>query len=426
MFPSVSGLPSDREAECGPVALGTSPERMAKTKQTARRSTGGRQARDQLTTLNDARGRREKVGNGDSVDLEDKEMDFLVFEGNGQFALKFVEEAMGKTKEEKLSRVLDPLVFRFCRRNRGLKVTAKSAVWWGLLDRQVEGEDTAREDYTVRWVKFDPDLGVEGELIRGGFLGKEGDRSEPFPIRMYSLGGFDRGLHVPSQLRELFEKCTKQVPGRWVKVGPLGSRRAVNPEHLAPYVVQAEKSLLYRSSEVIGCVPMAAANAVEPYDSEAAQKMSECPPNLVSLAQFASYLQEEVRNWRAENPFKKMARETSKTYMGTGEKLSWLLQQEDGIFLVQPLIKHAGNDHIIGVDCGRKVIYDPLEQNMLRLQEEVLGLCAGGAVNQCMGIGDVRQLKAQEKPQSARKRLRRGKKGRKQSEASGSSSSKVW
>ena len=434
---------------------------MARSKQTAGKSTGGKFPKKQVAAraAQSGKGRGVEVGRGaagevvrggsggvgrgvevargaagevarggsggarEGSDEYMRGVDFVIFKGDGEFVLKYEDDPRKTIVGSEFMKLLDPMVFQFCMANTGLKVTAKSAVWWGLLDRELEEvEGTTRGEYTVRWVKFDPKMGVEGERTRGGFLGKEGDRSQPFPIRFYSLGGVEGGLEVGEELLKLYDTCTEDRIGKWVQVGRLGSRRAASPGALAPYVVDPKRTLLYRSTESRGCVHMAAANALQPYDSKAAEKVSKCDEDVSNLRQFSRYIQEEVRTWSAEDPLRRLARETSKTYMGALARLEWLLQQESGIFVVQPLIKHGGNSHIIGVDCGKKVVYDPLEQHILRLEEEVMGLCAGGSIDRCRGIGDVRQLKPQEKSQAPKKRLRRSNKGRNR----GSSSSNVY
>lgn len=379
---------------------------MANTKQLARKSTGGSEPRRQLA--------HRKRPHPSKPNLPpDTPMDFIMFTGDKQFVLKLENLRHATVRPSRLKDFVDPLVLKFCMDNQDYKLTRKSAVWWGLLDKMNEEGTTARGDYTVRFVKFDPEMGVESEPVKGGFLGKESDRTPPFPIRLYTLGGFDQGLRANKELRKLFDTCTKDRSGQWVEVGPLGARRAAGAEAMEPYISDREAVLPYRSTEVDGCVPAAAANAVQPYDSEAAKKISGCDPEVESLAEFATYVQDEVRTWTAENPLKRLAKETSKTYMGVKEKLQWVLQQEEGIFLIQPIIKHGGNSHVIAIDCGKKKIYDPMERNALRLQEEVMGLCAGGGVNECIGIGQIRQLKpqAESKVPKKRRRVRRGRGG---------------
>ena len=394
---------------------------MANSKQSAGKSTGGSDGRKQLarasaggSELPKRLTHRKRAHPSRPKLPPDTPMDFIMCKGGDEFVLKLENVQYRTVEASEVLDFVDPLVLQFCLDNEKYKVTRKSAVWWGLLDRMNEEGTSARSDYTVRFVKFDPEMGVESEPVKGGFLGKESDRTPAFPIRLYTLGGLDQGFEASKQLRKLYDTCTKDRPGQWVEVGPLGSRRAADAEAMEPYILDREALLPYQSTEVDGCVPAAAANAVQPYDSEAAQKMSACDPDVESLAEFAKYVQDEVRTWTAENPLKRLAKDTSKTYMGVKEKLQWALQQEDGIFLIQPIIKHGGNSHVIAIDCGKKVIYDPMEQHALRLQAEVMGLCAGGDVNECIGIGQIRQLKPQADPQvpKKRRRIRRGRGGK--------------
>ena len=279
------------------------------------------------------------------------------------------------------------------------------------MDSDDEEHTLSRGSYTVRWVRFDPGLGVERDELKGRFLGRASERAPPFSIRMYTLGGLDRGMRIPEELRELFETCTTERPDEWVEMGPLGSRQAIAAEAMAPYVVHAEMKVPYRSTEIGGCVLMAAANVLQSYDAEAAKKVSESTIKIRTLAEFSSFVQDEVRTWTAENPINRLAREKAEKYMSASRRLEWVLEQEDGIFVVQPLIKYGGNNHVIGLDCSKKLIYDPMEENLLRLQGEVMGLCAGRSEKECVGIGDIRQLKRNQESQVSRKRRKRIRRG---------------
>ena len=389
--------------------------KQTKTKQTALKSTGGSFPRSQLAAVV-AKRRREEDDGSDLDEAGGKIVDYVCYQGKGKYMFKVENYPQRIMNEPEIGRLMDCLVLKFCSFNRGLKVTTRSAVWWGLMDTEEENTTLGGGEYTVRWVRFDPELGVDGERIKGGFLGKAGERSLPFPIRMFSLGGLRLGLKVPKEIQKLFEKCTTTHKGKWVEVGPLGSRQAASSESMAPFLLTRDSHLRYRSTEVGGCVAMAAANAVQAYDSDAAEKLSKCEGEISNLREFSKYVQDEVRTWTAEDPFRRHGRETSQTYLGSEERLKWVLDKKEGIFVVQPLIKNGGNSHIIGIDCAKKVIYDPLEPYMLKLQEEVMGLCAGGDTDQCRGIGDVRQLKPMEEPQAQGKRkgkTRRGRGGKK-------------
>ena len=169
---------------------------------------------------------------------------------------------------------------------------------------------------------------------------------------------------------------------------------------------------------------MAAANLVEMYDPQAAEKMSRFEGYVPILGRFARYIQEEVRTWTCRDPFKRMARQSDRTSLGIRAKLEWLLEQKNGIFIVQPVIASGGNSHVIGVDCSQKLIYDPLEEHALRLCRDVMGLCAGGGVNECIGIGEVRELLPGLQPRGRKRRS--SQKWRKRSRGGGTGSSEEY
>ena len=58
---------------------------------------------------------------------------------------------------------------------------------------------------------------------------------------------------------------------------------------------------------------MTAANAVQTYDPGAAQKFSDCKVEIANLEKFSKYVQDEGRTWSAEDPFRRLKAETSKT-----------------------------------------------------------------------------------------------------------------
>ena len=171
---------------------------------------------------------------------------------------------------------------------------------------------------------------------------------------------------------------------------------------------------------------MAAANLAEPYDPEAAEKLSKFDAYAAHLSGFARYVHEEVRTWRCEDPFRKLRKESGEKIGGVRARLDWLLKQPKGIFIVQPVVVSGGNTHVIGVACEDKLILDPMEENALRLCRGVLGLCEGGGVNECVGIGEIRELIPLPQHQG-RKRLRRSSgKQRKRSESEGAGGSEDY
>ena len=140
---------------------------MAKTKQTAQRSTGGSGARRNLEAAARERERAERRAQKGAERPAGTKIDYILYEGRGEFRIKFDKDKMTVLPESEIRFLTEPLVRSFCRSNRGYKVTSKTAVWWGLLDGEVEEGSGSGKDFTVRFVMFDPALGVEGEEVRG-------------------------------------------------------------------------------------------------------------------------------------------------------------------------------------------------------------------------------------------------------------------
>ena len=72
-----------------------------------------------------------------------------------------------------------PEVATFARWSSKAKVARKMATYWGFLDGP-RGEEGEEGEWDKAWgitrIKFDPDMGLAGDEIKGGFLAKAGPR----------------------------------------------------------------------------------------------------------------------------------------------------------------------------------------------------------------------------------------------------------
>ena len=71
--------------------------------------------------------------------------------------------------------------------------------------------------------------------------------------------------------------------------------------------------------------------------------------------------------------------------------VGWLLEQEEGLFVVMLMDERKVADHAIGVDCGARCIYNPACTSTLPLTVGSLGECVPGG-RKLMGIKEVRKL----------------------------------
>ena len=122
---------------------------MAKTKQTARRSTGGKAARKQLAARAAAKERVEKVKAvpaGTKIDYviyqkRVKEVDQGRVEEVDYFLIKFERERVSLLPGRIVKPLVGSLMYDFLLANRKFKIIPKWAVWWGLQDQEEEAAE---------------------------------------------------------------------------------------------------------------------------------------------------------------------------------------------------------------------------------------------------------------------------------------------
>ena len=177
---------------------------MARTKQTAAKSTGGRAPRKQAGEIA-ARMAAPKTGGVPGEEdpvIVTRDYALVSIEYDGRDFLAHCEEGHTITihyKNDLIAKFgLLPEVVAFARSNRRIKITKRLAAHWGFTDGVPLGrfgtEEGREEAWGITHIMFDPEMGMEGDEERGGFKAKAGPRGRPYPMQLRTLafaGGDD-------------------------------------------------------------------------------------------------------------------------------------------------------------------------------------------------------------------------------------------
>ena len=121
-------------------------------------------------------------------------------------------------------------------------------------------------------------------------------------------------------------------------------------------------------------------------DPAAAADIAHRAPKGMLLKQLAAKIKEKIGKWTAQKP-SAFGDPRLERFVG------WLLEQEDGLFVVTLMDERKVADHALGVDCGARRIYNPARTSTLPLPLGSLGECApGGRKRKLMGIKEARRL----------------------------------
>lgn len=161
---------------------------MARTKQAASKSAGGKAPREQLR----ARAAREEAPQ------QHQDMAGEVVSIKGSRKGNICTFALANGQQRALSRHLasahaSSAVLNFCKANPVIVLTRKVATWWGLLDNDSVAARSiltgVGERTSVKEIKFDTQLPAAGDEVKGVFLGRAASRGESFPMQLWALFG---------------------------------------------------------------------------------------------------------------------------------------------------------------------------------------------------------------------------------------------
>ena len=266
-----------------------------------------------------------------------------------------------------------PKMAWFACSNPQLKLSMRFAANWGLLDDEFKeggGDGEADEDeegaergeeWAATEILFDPEQGMEGDKERGGFWMRAGERGNGIPIQLHSLFFPDGSSCKLTRARMGKHQGRAANSKVWISVEGFGFRLPFrNPEEVAHLV--AHVGNMHRSRSEGGCAAAAAANALERRSELDAASLSGKEGKVEALGALAVRVNEACPQWRLR---------TEKSTLGKNEKggwgwsskqkVEWLLEQYEGIFILQPSARGASNAHVVAADAEAGLLYDPME-----------------------------------------------------------------
>jgi hypothetical protein len=377
---------------------------MAKPKQTAKVSTGGKAPRREIMQ----RAARKPAGRPARA-LGSAVVSYVLCESSGSWRVKFeaADEAIAMTRKEIDQQFETPIV-SFCARFPGFTLDQAHARNWGLLESipNAPGENEAE---AVAEIKFVP--GEQEQFARtpvGHFMGRKHSTDRTgFKILLYtvSVEGVDEEP-VTVECRAVFDaellaqysECLKQNNHKkWLPVRQtaLGDRPSQTSDHGCELDIHSWP-VTYRSTPEGGCLKAAAANCLHGLSPGDAQKIYSYGGTVTGMTSLAVAIGEVLKGWSLERPLRRLHRQGElKSLLSASEKLEWVLSQNDGCFIVVPAL--ADKDpctHALAVDCSVKpvpVVMDSMRSWPMPLSLESLGFCTGGA-GAVTGLADVRAL----------------------------------
>ena len=183
-------------------------------------------------------------------------------------------------------------------------------------------------------------------------------------------------------------------PGQPYILSTIGARSPVNEP--LPDALRTEVPVVYRSARS-GCGPCSVANLIRSRDAGQAR--------LIGLAadQLRIRSLRKLSDWISKNSAWKLQR---KCEIGTlSSRKDFLLGQHRGLFVVVSVDQDGGEFHVVGVDARAGLIYDSMERYAMLLCSEGLDRCLG-AGHTCVGIREIRELFRNQSSKKKRKLLK--------------------
>ena len=218
--------------------------------------------------------------------------------------------------------------------------------------------------------------------------------AECFPIALHTLNlandERDSEHDITPMMWEVFAFCKENPGEEWSQYDKDGRREPTKPSaSLAKREVQ-ELKIARKPAGQGGCVIMSVANCVHDIDPLLADEVANLP--LTSPLPDVRAFMNHGKGWdMTKGPVKALRKRFKKNLTSLNENMLWLLEQRNGLFLARPFRNHSDNNHIVGVDCCRRLIFDSTEVHPLRLSEEALALCSEGE-KKFKGVEVVGQL----------------------------------
>jgi hypothetical protein len=389
---------------------------MAITKQTAKRSTGGRAPREELSRRA-ARISRARRGDVAQEGKDWKSHRWITFTGASMYPWVFQpdEESLPPVPFAEGSRFVPTNVEAWCRANPGVMLSSAQCDRWGLTveseveednyeeDESDDEDDDAQddnEDETTSSSRGKSNdlvvISIKYDAQTNGYMGR-GERGQWYPLIFRMLKICDDASENMRQLRKLDEWCFEN-PGLSKQL-PVGWRSATAHDHKE----LTEIPIIYQSTK-LNCVALSAANVITRCDPRTAELVSQCEDEFNNLRRFAAWF-DRVTLWGTRDVFR-MLQDSSGTNPTPKAVMKFILSSTDGVYVVQPIDSDGNSSHAIGINCFNRTIHDSAEKFAMNLSSNSLTLSCGQG-HCCVGFLAAYQLYMKPK---GRRKIRRHKK----------------
>jgi hypothetical protein len=204
----------------------------------------------------------------------------------------------------------------------------------------------------------------------------------------------EMGVRKQAESLDRVDRWCMENVGKEFLLTSLGSRGKVSGE--MPEEIQSRKIIAYKTS-TDGCAVAALANLTASRDAGQAALFG------------ASASQINFRNLRAlaqwtERSSKFTLRRVDENLFSPVDRLEYILRERTGQYLVVLQDGEGSRSHVVGIDCRAQLVFDSMEEFATKLCQVSLdrSVGSGGA---CVGVDDLRRVARKDVSQRKRKRL---------------------
>ena len=393
---------------------------MAITKQTSKRSTGGKAPRAELARRAARKAQSPRAGKRADDDWATHRWIMFTPGSASQWMCQPTDESLEPVSFRDGSRIIPGPVESWCRANPGVALDEERCDRWGLTVESDGEEVCSVDDGQARDTDDDDDDADDdddddnddADADNGGdaddeitpapkppapkpkapealglktikyvaknrqYLGR-GDRGQWYPLVFRMITVNDDPAENMKQLRKFDDWCTEN-PGKPMHL-PVGWR---SPTTNCSHDVFTDIEIVYRMSGM-NCVVLSAANLIARNDPFTAEYVSRCVADFNNLRRFAAWFN-HATDWGTLDMFRVME-EVSGTYPSPAAVMDYLLSEKEGVYVVQPIDADGNSQHAIGLNCFNQTIHDSAEKYTMVLSRSSLSLCCGNGYN-CVGF----------------------------------------
>jgi hypothetical protein len=370
---------------------------MAKTKQTAKSSTGGAPPRAELARM---------AARTPSVPSEDQAEEHRWIMFNASSARPWTIQPL-RDKQSAISfaegdREIPQPIAVWCRANPGVSLDAVRCQRWSLAvensDDDEDEETPDSDDEITPASRPTKVLALDVKVIQYSSVTKEymgrAFRGQWFPLVFHQLVLHDDPVENIKQLMKEDDWCPKN-PGKPRNL-PIGWRSDASAEKKELTSIKIK----YRT-QGMNCVAMAAANLIARNDPRTARIVSTCDQDFNNLRRFAAWFNENT-HWGSRDVLKSLE-PVSSSRPSPRFLMEHILSRDSGVFVVQLIDAEGNSSHSVGINCFNQTVHDCAEEYALVLSISSLSLCTGTGHN-CVGF--LSAYKLEMKPTKGTKRSR--------------------